>query len=244
MQFFRRSPPPAPASAVPITPAAFQKRLGRDAATGLPNQDCFADLLTRQCELACLLENRVSILVVEWMPDSPPKPQEEGALLAGLARQLRAALSRNYDVLARLDCGRFAILLPFTDAIGAHEVARRLHGLFDPAKGEAEPAGDDWDDEPSAIPLAERMSQAQGWAEPPRTFGQAAPSASSWETPADPLAGRLAIGVTLFPGVGDICANTLLAAAHEACNSAHMDGGNKTTRRDRPRAATPLPGEV
>ncbi len=124
-------PPPGPPPTPPMPPTTeFQRLLGRDQLTGLPNRACFAHHVALQNTLAGQFETRLSVLVIDWEGhDTPPStPQDvRNARLAEIAGRLGATLHRPYDMLGSLGRGRFAALLPFTDAPGSEHVARNLH---------------------------------------------------------------------------------------------------------------------
>jgi diguanylate cyclase (GGDEF)-like protein len=119
-----------------LPPAAqdFQRLLGRCQVTGLPNRHSFAHLLVQESTRACSAETKLSLLLLQWdgfdTYSAAAKPARLDAQLAGLARRLGGELRRSADVLANLGDGRFAVLLPFTDASGAGTVARNLQAAL------------------------------------------------------------------------------------------------------------------
>lgn len=113
-------------------PAAedFQRLLGRDQVTGLPNRHCFMRLLAEESERAYASEAPLSLLVVAWDNfgefAAERSQQALDDMQARIARRLRTALRRQSDGLASLGDGRFGVLLPTTDAYGVTVVARNL----------------------------------------------------------------------------------------------------------------------
>ncbi|HTZ71798.1 MAG TPA: GGDEF domain-containing protein [Acetobacteraceae bacterium] len=115
-----------------LTPAAvdFQRLLGRDQTTGLPNRHCFMHLLAEESARACRAESPLSLLLVAW--DGYESFRTANAerdvhhTVAAIAKRLRATLKRPGDLLASLGNGRFAVLLAYTDAFGASTVARNV----------------------------------------------------------------------------------------------------------------------
>jgi diguanylate cyclase (GGDEF)-like protein len=116
----------------PLAPAAedFQRLLGRDQVTGLPNRQSFMQLLAEESERACASGAPLSLLLVTWDEFEAFEAQRSKYALdemrVRIARRLRTALRRQPDRLASLGDGRFAVLLPATDAFGVSIVARNL----------------------------------------------------------------------------------------------------------------------
>jgi diguanylate cyclase (GGDEF)-like protein len=108
----------------------FQRLLGRDQATGLPNRLSFARLLEQESARASRAEAPLSLILLGW--DDYEKyvawrtPQALDARLADIAKRLRATLRRQADMLGSLGVGRFGVILPATDAFGATIVARNM----------------------------------------------------------------------------------------------------------------------
>jgi diguanylate cyclase (GGDEF)-like protein len=119
----------------------FQKLLGRDQVTGLPNRHSFIRLLALESERAVLASTPVTLLVVDWIgyaqdADHHPEVLVESAL-NDLANCLRGVLRRQLDVLASLGQGKFALLLPATDAFGGDAVAKAaMAAILPEATGE------------------------------------------------------------------------------------------------------------
>jgi len=106
----------------------FQKLLGRDQTTGLPNRHSFVRLLALESERAVLASTPVTLLLVDWIGHEDYVAEHPQALvdaaLNDLSNCLRTALRRRLDVLASLGNGKFALLLPATDAFGGDIVAK------------------------------------------------------------------------------------------------------------------------
>jgi len=126
----------ADAAAEPLAAHDFQRLLGRCQITGLPNRHSFAEMLAQESARACRAGTKLSLLLLQWdgfdtlAAASPPSALN--AQLAGLARRLGAELRRATDAVASLGDGRFALLLPFTDASGAATVAANLQAAMRP----------------------------------------------------------------------------------------------------------------
>jgi diguanylate cyclase (GGDEF)-like protein len=120
--------------ALPKAAADFQKLLGRDQTTGLPNKHSFQHLLAQESTRAYRAETALSLLLIAWDDyDTAAKQAGQDALdaqIASIARRLRGTLHRQQDLLASLGGGRFAALLPFTDAFGAKTVAENLQAAL------------------------------------------------------------------------------------------------------------------
>jgi diguanylate cyclase (GGDEF)-like protein len=121
-------------TALPKAAADFQKLLGRDQATGLPNRHSFMHLLAQESARAFRAETALSLLLVAW-DDYDAAAARLGAAgldarIASIARRLRGTLHRQQDILASLGGGRFAVVLPFTDAFGAKTVAENLQAAL------------------------------------------------------------------------------------------------------------------
>jgi diguanylate cyclase (GGDEF)-like protein len=115
-----------------LPPAAedFQRLLGRDQVTGLPNRHSFMRLLAEESDRAYLSEAPLSLLLVAWdeFDDFAARRSQHALddMQARIARRLRTVLRRQPDRLASLGNGRFGVLLPATDAFGVTIVARNL----------------------------------------------------------------------------------------------------------------------
>jgi diguanylate cyclase (GGDEF)-like protein len=130
MERLKEAPPAvvAETTAARVPPTLdFQKTLGRDQVTGLPNRPCFAHLTETQSSLASQLEVQLSVLVVAWEGYlAYGREPERDRQLIRVAGQLRNGVHRSHDVLGSLGHGQFGVLLPFTDVAGADRVARNL----------------------------------------------------------------------------------------------------------------------
>jgi diguanylate cyclase (GGDEF)-like protein len=129
--------------AISLPPAAesFQKLLGRDQTTGLPNRHSFMHLLGQESLRAFRAETHLSVLLVAWdgfdaFEATHPQHVVDEAL-SQISKRLRTRLRRPADILASLGGGRFGVVLAFTDAFGAATVARNLQeALGTPELGE------------------------------------------------------------------------------------------------------------
>lgn len=236
---------PAPAEAPAEAPAVldFRRRMGRCELTGLPNRPALEFALTQQIESARTLETQLSLMVVCLDGFTAPRygrPSEADlARLEEFARLMRGGLQRPYDVAASLSAGRFAVLLPFTDQVGATTVARAIQQAvgFPPAPAPSAPSavrkaadgGDAPEDAGEDDTLAAEMAE-DGLAE-----GDAAPAGA--EVAPAPLF-TVSIGLTGYKGVGTADAAALLRIAEEACDMARLDGGNRVVRRETTWSAT------
>lgn len=116
--------------ALPPAAAEFQRLVGRDQVTGLLNRYSFMQLLADESDRACHSETPLSLLLVKWDDFEGFAAQRSQSALDDMkvliARRLRTALRRQQDRVASLGDGRFAVLLPATDAFGVSIVARNL----------------------------------------------------------------------------------------------------------------------
>ena len=87
-----------------------------DAVTGLPNRALLIDDLTRAIATAGRHDEPVAVLVAQM--DHSTGAQEERLVGEALLRLVRVS-----DVVARIAPGRFAVILPRTNAAGADLVA-------------------------------------------------------------------------------------------------------------------------
>ena len=111
--------------ALPPAATDFQRLLGRCQITVLLNRHSLAHLLALDSERAYRAETHLSLLLLEC-----DIPANDDARLAWLGRRLKDSLRRTSDALASLGGGRFAVLLPYTDAFGADAVARNLQAAL------------------------------------------------------------------------------------------------------------------
>jgi GGDEF domain-containing protein len=224
-----RLPPDLRVVPTPPPAAEFQKTQGRDQLTGLPNRPCFTHYLTVQATLAAQLETRLSLLVIDWAGHTAPgvRVDARNRRLSEVADLLRATLRRPHDMLGCLGRGRFAALLPFTDATGAEYVAKNLKSaLCVPGQLDAEPP-----------PVNEAA-----WSEA-IMFGKRPVSARSLYE--EPVAARnphsattLNIGMASYCGKGPLQPETMLFAAERAADLAALDGATHTVRFDLTAAAS------
>jgi GGDEF domain-containing protein len=230
-----RQPPdalriPAELGAVPVPPslAEFQKTQGRDQITGLPNRPCFTHYLTVQGDLAGRLETKLSLLVVDWAGYTAPgvRVDARNRRMTEVADLLRAALRRPHDLLGCVGRGRFAALLPFTDATGAEHVAKNFKAaISEPGQLEGEPP-----------PVNE-----PAWSEVIMFGKRLAPSPSLYEEPTGQRQSHrdttLNIGMASYCGKGPLQPEMMLFAAERAADLAAMDGATHTVRFELPNAS-------
>lgn len=101
-----------------------QSRL--DPGTGTANRAWFDTRLERDVRTARRRGRPLSLLLVEARGPGPQLPGQRGELALPLAAALRLRLRRPGDLIARLDAGRFAALLPDTGADTATALATAL----------------------------------------------------------------------------------------------------------------------
>jgi len=128
----------APELAPPVPQAVqdFQRLLGRDQVTGLPNKPGFLRILAEESQRAVRAQAPLGLLILT-VDDlqgviAANRPVPEPQLLAELGDTIRNCLRRQSDQLACLAPGRFAVLLPFTDALGATAAARNIANALAP----------------------------------------------------------------------------------------------------------------
>ena len=131
----------------PMEPALFQTRVQthvtlrqhREALKGLATRDCLTGLanagsffleLERQWRHAIRYNAPISMLLFEVVrqtgDDSSPGKFQMDAAAQDIARLISLEGKRPLDLAARLDAGRFALLLPETEHEGAVHLARLL----------------------------------------------------------------------------------------------------------------------
>ena len=235
------SPPPLSAPGSTATKAAaaptdFQRALGRDQLTGLPNRPCFSFLLAGQAALAAQFETELSILVLDWAGYGSAGADREARdqRFAALASRLRGALQRKHDVLGSLGDGRLAAMLVFTDAAGADRVARNLQRA----------AGDILSTDAASPTPHHPMDSAT----PVKIFGQFSTAGDAdlvlaeRAEPADMDAaldiGILNIGLATYCGKGRLDHDALLRAAEQAAVFASLNGGDHISRFEHDGRAT------
>jgi GGDEF domain-containing protein len=228
-------PPPLAALGSTTAKAAapttdFQRALGRDQLTGLPNRPCFSYKLAGQAALATQFETELSVLVLDWAgyAGAGADPEARGKRFAALAAQLRGALQRKHDVLGSLGDGRLAALLAFTDASGADRVARNLQRA----------ARDILQADPSPLTPPPPMDNDP----PAKLFGRFSGTldedlalddrAEPGETDAGDNIGILNVGLATYCGKGKLDHSALLRAAEQAASFASLNGGDHITRFD------------
>jgi diguanylate cyclase (GGDEF)-like protein len=140
------------ASALLLLAAAIQALAGRlarlvdrltqvgrvDSLTGLYNATGFTEMLDNEVERARRSGSRLGIVIGEidaFAPISSDRmPASQQQLLASVGAIFRAT-PRQIDMCARLGGGRFAMLLPYTDAHGAFLLAERIRERIAPLAG-------------------------------------------------------------------------------------------------------------
>lgn len=128
----------------PTIGAELQRLLGRCQVTGMPNRHSFIHVVNEESLRAHRAGSNLSLLLVQWddyerLADAEA-PEAVDAALTDLARRLRPQARRPTDFVGNLGGGRFGVLLPGTDALGAAAVARNVQAAakaadFDAAKG-------------------------------------------------------------------------------------------------------------
>ncbi len=108
----------------------FQRLLGRDQVTGLPNRQAFMHILAAESRRAHDASMPLSLLLIslEGLPefDEATQRKRDQTQLAAAVARIHGALYRVMDQMACLSPGRLAVVLPFTDALGADVVAHRI----------------------------------------------------------------------------------------------------------------------
>lgn len=105
--------------------------IGRvDSVTGLYNAAAFTEMLDNEVERARRSGNRLGVVIGELDELSAHQQQ----ILASVGAIFRST-PRRIDIRARLDGGRFAMLLPYTDAHGAYLVAELIRRRVAPLEG-------------------------------------------------------------------------------------------------------------
>lgn len=101
-----------------------------DKLTGLPNRRHFEEMLHREWRKAARSDEPLSVLMVELERfgeiTSRLGHAAADSFLKEVAEQLRAALKRPADCVARYGADEFAVLLPDTSRNGAARIAERL----------------------------------------------------------------------------------------------------------------------
>lgn len=116
------------------------QRLQSDPQTGLVNRERFATLLDRATRRALRRGRPLCLLLLEPRADLPAAGQHEQAAQA-IAHAMQARAGRPGDIAARLDGGRFALLLPDTAELAAAAVLATLQvDLAVPQQGAGRPA--------------------------------------------------------------------------------------------------------
>jgi GGDEF domain-containing protein len=120
----------AAAASEPVAAEDFRRLLGRDPITGLPSRHGFMHILASESLRAHGAAMPLSLILVsiEGVPeaDEPYAQKHAQAQLSAAANAIRRTLYRVMDQMACLSPERLAILLPFTDALGADRVAHKI----------------------------------------------------------------------------------------------------------------------
>jgi GGDEF domain-containing protein len=98
----------------------LERQVATDPVTGLPNRLRFMDDLSRAIAAATRYDEPLSLLVLD-LTDQNANEQAAGEALLRLVR-----IS---DLVARIEAGRFAIILPRTGTIGCTLVSDRMMAL-------------------------------------------------------------------------------------------------------------------
>ncbi len=218
-----REPPAAVLDrVVPATPSEknFQALFGRDQVTNLPNRPSFLRLLALESERAVLASTPATLLMLAWVGyedyAARQPPAAVDAALIELATCIRTALRRRLDLLASMGDGKFAVLLPATDAFGGEVVAQAALAAISPG---------------------DRSTGAGAEAVSRNALGAIPSDEADGETgtPQSPVV----IGCATYGGKGTLAATALLEFAEEAlrdaCNAPeqpirHYNPTGKATR--------------
>jgi GGDEF domain-containing protein len=132
---------PVEAAAAPAA-EDFQRLLGRDQITGLPNRHGFMHILAEESRRAhdAAMPLSLVLISIEGLPeeDFAWARQKRLMQLSACASAIRRSLYRVMDQMACLSPARLAVLLPFTDARGADVVARKIAQVLRPEGDPAE----------------------------------------------------------------------------------------------------------
>ncbi len=99
---------------------AITERALTDPLTGVANRRAFDDALGREWAVGMRERTPVALLLIAVGGDPPD------AMLVEISRALRWCAMRPRDIVARLDDGTFAMLLPRTGSAGTNEIAVRV----------------------------------------------------------------------------------------------------------------------
>jgi GGDEF domain-containing protein len=116
--------------AVPTAVEDFRRLLGRDPVTGLPSRHGFMHILASESQRAQGAAMPLSLVLVSIEgipePEDATNPRLVPEQLTAAASVIRQTLYRVMDQMGCLSPQRLAILLPFTDALGADIVAHKI----------------------------------------------------------------------------------------------------------------------
>ncbi len=120
----------------------LERRSFRDATTQAYTAAYFEDVVRNEIHKAHRFGRTFSVVRAELDPATDARPRrgeaEHGRSREGFARRLARVL-RATDLLAADGEGRFWVLVPETDALGAAILKRRLREAADPGAGESAP---------------------------------------------------------------------------------------------------------
>jgi FixJ family two-component response regulator/GGDEF domain-containing protein len=118
----------------------LERRSFRDASTRAYSAAYFDDVVRNEIHKAHRFGRTFSLVRAELDAGTDARPRrgdaEQARSREGFARRLHRVL-RSTDLLAVDEEGRFCVLLPETDALGAAILKRRLREAADPGAGEA-----------------------------------------------------------------------------------------------------------
>jgi diguanylate cyclase (GGDEF)-like protein len=117
-------------------------QVGRgDSITGLYNAEAFDEMLDKEVERARRSGNRLGVVIaeIEDFPAGTPgsMPAEQQRVLSAVGELFRTG-PRQIDIASRLEGGRFALLLPYTDEHGSYLLAERLRARAEVLAGTGE----------------------------------------------------------------------------------------------------------
>ncbi|SEL78554.1 sensor domain CHASE2-containing protein [Pseudoxanthomonas sp. GM95] len=118
----------------------LRQRSFTDPATGVANRQCFDQRLEGDTRRARRDGSTLSLLLIEARGTSSQAPGGSAALAAAMAAGLRLRAQGSGDLVARLDAGRFAALLPGTAPHVASALATALMVDLEGRPGHASPA--------------------------------------------------------------------------------------------------------
>ena len=121
--------------------ARLQEGSRTDSLTGLYNAAGFHELLENELERHRRSGNRLAIVLLQLdgiEAGAKPSP-EQARMLAAVGRAFKSS-PRQIDMAARIEGGRFAALLPYTDEQGGQIMAERLRMTLAELEGKPRPS--------------------------------------------------------------------------------------------------------